>query len=264
VPSWASVSDTIDEEIRRAVGHGLDEARRYFLTDLNEAPTWFVEEARSIRSRLLRHIFLKHYIAASQHRYLAGFDADIIEGGQDPAQWMRGRFICPSFSIRELVIKDVPSILRPLQGVIPQNWQRLRPNWSLWEAGVFISGAPATVLTDVRYTWSPPENVFTMALSEAREFEPISDVTIATRRWLAACCASAAKTRGILGSFVDSKQFIDVVFPDLDRLSEDCSHAIDALLAERRTFGFSDGKVPGFRGPDSWFDRREAIPIQHP
>jgi hypothetical protein len=48
---------------------------------------------------------------------------------------------------------------------------------------------------------------------------------------------------------------VRTVFADIGPLSVDATIALNALLLERRELGPTDIEVPGFRGPDEWYDR---------
>jgi hypothetical protein len=248
--------DFIDENLENVLGHGLDEERRATVTDLGQAPTWFVEEARRLKKGILRTAFLWHYVETSQRKHLSSFEERVLLAGADVAQWSHGRILVPAFSIRELVVRDVPLILAPLGPRPDESWLRFRPDRSRWNSGVFITGAPAVVRPDLRYDCTIPDEVFSYYLTEAEDLEPAGDITLATRRWLAACCARAAENRGALASTSDPKQMVAAAFPGIERASDDTMLAIEGLLAEQRLLGPTEREVPGFRGPDEWFQGR--------
>lgn len=104
----------------------------------------------------------------------------------------------------------------------------------------------------------PPPGALVFTQRALGPREPVRDVVVATRRWLAACCASAAMKRGMSRYPETAGEFLALAFPDLSDISDDAVLSVNALMAEERLLGHTEHEVPGFRGPDEWY--RGAAP----
>jgi hypothetical protein len=135
-----------------------------------------------------------------------------------------------------------------------QPWHQLRPDRKLWDAGELLTGAPAILRPELDYRFVPGPHVRDLLLDNV-QLDPISNIDIATRRWIAANLARIAKNRTI-EEFGSPRDFLAACFPDLEAVSDDALAAARGLLHEFAVF--SDGatdvaSVPGFRGPDDWY-----------
>jgi len=84
------------------------------------------------------------------------------------------------------------------------------------------------------------------------DLEPMPDLTVGVRRWIAgrlACCLKGGAPTSIEELFVISPY----VLPPTDRWSQDAGIAVAALLREFREIAPEPGSIPGFRAPDEGY-----------
>jgi hypothetical protein len=238
------------EQIQQVLGWKPQAALEGSITDLNAFPQPLIEAARLLPP-VLRHSFVSFYSSAENIKFVPGFVEDVIENEQDVSGWRRGRILVPDFTPRSLVQLEGEEILALLLPLAAEEWHQLKPQRDLWEAGEFLTGAPAVVLPELDYRYFPPEHVRDLLVSDT-ELNPVADVTVATRRWTASNLAGVATKRNLLG-VGGPRELIRACFPDLDRIGTNGLIAAQALIKELTTLGESDSEVPGFRGPDDWY-----------
>jgi hypothetical protein len=240
------------EEIERILGQKLNPDDKESVTNLNKISSELVRKTRQL-TMLLRLAFLHYYVDQSLHQYLPNFIEEVIEGDINPTMWRLGRILVPSYSVKELFEHDVASIIQSLKPTPDEAWKQLKPNRRLWEAQETLTGAPAVVRPNLDYRWRPDKRVIDLLLNDNNEIESVSEVTIATRRWMASNFARAATSRQLLGKNWHPEDLAHSIYPDLLTISEDALIAMKALLAEQKYLGENNQEVPGFRGPDEWF-----------
>jgi hypothetical protein len=242
--------DEVLEQIRRVIGWRPGREVEGTVQDLNKFPVHLIEVARRL-SGVLRYAFLSHYTNAEALRFLPKFMDDVVERGEPIETWLRGRILVPSFTTIFLVQMSVEEIIRPLNPTQNEQWHRLRPQHLYWEAGEVMTGAPALLRPEIDYRYSPPSHVLSLGVKGA-ELDPIADVFIAVRRWIASNLAYAARKRNLL-TLRDPRELIHGCFRDIGEISDDAVIAAQALIRELETFPDYGEKVPGFIGPDQWF-----------
>jgi hypothetical protein len=234
------------QEIEKLLGRALSPESRGSIGSLNDVPASLVEEARRLPVPQAVDL-LTYYVTPPSFTWVALFHEEVVEGGQDASRWLRGRVLVPAFDTRDLLLLDTASILAPL-GPAPAVWTRLRP-WP--ERRREDTGAPAVFRADVRYNDAPPDHVTPMLAEEETLscLEPVADVAVATRRWVAWRVSEEPSCRDPL----DLEQIAARLTPRGSSLSTDARISIRALLAERDLPSSGRGSPPGFRGPDAWY-----------
>jgi hypothetical protein len=240
------------KQIEMLLGRRLEPDLAESIKALNDIPGKYLEEARLL-SPMLRYIFLQYYIDPSLYRKLPQFIEEVMEKGVEQQSEANGRILVPAFSVKELIIRDVTSIIAPLQPEVTEAWQRLIPDRTLWDAYEFITGAPAVLRLHLEPGWAAPEHVMDVLLDDSVKIEAVGDIFIATRRWIGANVAGAAKRRQLLGVLWEPHILINQMYPEAHQLSKDAEIAIAAMLSEIRYLESNELEIPGFRGPDEWY-----------
>lgn len=241
----------LKEQIERELGCTLNDADQGRFEDLNAFPMEKLKAARQLRSPMLRHAFIDFYAGPKNSRDVGNFDSDVVEDGQDPRTWRRGRVLVPDFNPSALVQLDVAAITAPLAPSEGERWHRLVPRRDYWEAREFLTGAPCVVRPELDYRYAPPEKVRDL-LIPGPELEELDDLGIAVRRWMASNIAGAAARRGLLG-MRDPAALLLACFPDASSFSQDGMAAANGLVRELSSLPESTTEVPGFRGEDDWY-----------
>jgi len=243
----------LEEAIARKLGRPLDPSQRGAIRHLNDVPEALIEDARRLAHPMLAQVLLAYYTSPACNEFLKLYVHDVVFHGTPPRTWMRGRVLFPSLSIEEQLRREAPQLLAPLGGVFEV---RVVPRLSSWKGGGTWEGAPAVVQPDSDYLTPTPEG--TLSLGPSTRTEPVRDPVVAMRRWHASRLAFLA---GISGALVRARALEDLSLPSLpvSQWTIDARVAGAALLREQRELGPTSDQVPGFRGPDSWFDSSALI-----
>ena len=234
------------ELIERKLGRRLRQADRGRFARLNEMPLDLIEQARALGSTLLAHSLIAYYTSPDNHQFLKRFVEDVVLGATAPATWRRGRVLVPSLSLDDQLRMSREEILRPLGG---EFHARIVPEPAAWRAAVAWVGAPAKPEADADYRTTVPEKTASLAW---HPLNPVSDQTVALRRWIAGRLArvvTATRPLDPTMAFTDSA----LRLPPPDTWSPDAVAAADALRREVRELGPAREDIPGFRGPDDWY-----------
>jgi len=250
-------------EIEQALGRPLEEELQGAIKSLHDFPLELLEEARKLPAPLQLR-FMEYYLDEGEHPYAAMFYESVVREGEDPENWLRGGILTASLPLEELLAQDVSAILGSLQPRPGEAWMRFRQRWNEWISGCSPCGAPALLRPDLDYHYWPPKHIKCLTVKPFVErLEPVHDIALATRRWLAAHFAEEAARLDLLGKVWDLGALITAVVPDAGALSNDASIALTAMLREQRDLGVIDFDsipyndrdlyIPGFRGPDGWY-----------
>ena len=243
-------------DLEHQIGRPLSPADRASIDDLNDVPDALIAEARKLHPFVARDL-LSYYTTPRNRRHLRPFIEDVVFGTKPVKLWRRGAILVPDVTLADLLCKSRPALLEPIGG---HSDVRIVRNLPDWQVGVQSVGAPARPWPEKNYQNDDPPG--TLSLID-RELEPIPDLAIGIRRWIASRLA-----RNLRGSRPRSIEELFAVspapLPPGERWSQDARAAASALLREFREFSEEDGRVPGFRGPDEWFTdlsgRHETIP----
>src|SRR2546422_477961 len=130
VPNHPALLRAVEETL----GRPLDARPPSTIGDLNQVPPELVDEARRL-PRSLRRDFIAYHVASSQHSWVRLFTQQVVDGGQDPASWLRGAVLHPDWSVVELATLDVAVLIAPL-GELPDGARaRIASSRAGWEAG---------------------------------------------------------------------------------------------------------------------------------
>jgi len=220
------------------------------VTDLNAFPATLIEAARQL-DPVLAQGFVRYFASTDNLEFIPGFIEDVVEHGEEVSGWRRGRILVPGFLPRSLVQLEVEKIIAPLVPAAGETWYHLRPRRDYWDAGEFLNGAPAVIRPNLNYRYFPSENVRDL-LMPGTELNRDVDLKIATRRWTASTLARAAMSRNLL-SIREAIKLLRACFPDANQLSTNGLVAARGLIQELSCLPENNAEVPGFRGPDDWY-----------
>lgn len=181
------------------------------------------------------------------------FAEDVVIGDQPPSRWGREPLLCCA-ALNGLDALGFMSgdVVDSLQDVPGERWVRLAPQRSDWDGSLFC-GAPAVLNRAADYRWRAPDKTKALILRGHEAIEPVKNLTIATRRWIASRVAwqlvQAKHEPGRDTSADEVARMLSVTVP----VSADAAIAVRALLRERYELDPSSDGFPGFRGPDDWF-----------
>lgn len=242
-----------EKRIETIIGRPLASDEKGIYQSLSDIPESLIADARRLSSSILRYVFLRHYVDDSLIHDLPVFIEDVVDGNQSAATWRKGRILIPEFPIGILVGLNIENILVVLQPESDEDWQRLIPDRLSWEKRDLLTGAPALIRPHIGHNWKPPQYVISFGMDGSDPLEPIQDITIATRRWIASNIAFFAWHNGLLGIVNDPYQLISRAIADTVSISSDALIAARALVLEEQELTRKDQKIPGFRGPDDWY-----------
>ena len=235
--------DRIDLE--RLLNHPLPQAGESRVASLNEVPEALVEEARRLGTPLLARSLLTYYTSAEDRPFLKNFLDDVVFGKHSPAQWRRGGVLVPALSLTDQLCLSRDALLALIGGYAGL---RVVPQLASWQAGTSWVGAPARPFPEANYRTVTPAGAARLAAQARLE---AADLVVTLRRWIAARLARvvAPRTPGSLDELFEASSLASI-----DQWSEDARRGVGAVLREFREMGPADQAIPGFRGPDSWFE----------
>ena len=210
--------------------------------NLNALPASIIETARRV-SPELKGALLRWLTPTEQSGWIDLFVSVVVDGGADPATFMRGAMLYVDVSTQRLCEQPLDEVWRPL-GALPH--LTIVPTMPSWEAANHSCGAPALYRPEMRYTDQPPTGV--LRLVRTPPTEPIRDLRVAGRRYLASRLARVAHARHELDARIDATVVQRLL--TIGALSHDAQKAIAGLAREQA--GTRLG-VPGFAGPDEWY-----------
>lgn len=245
----------IVEPIEKIIGRALRPEDEGSIHYLNRFPPNLLAEARELaaHSRLLAWNFIRFYTGIEQNSEVKDFVFEVVATGRDPATWERwDRLYYPDVSFPRDIDVPVARMLVPLHDATGKRWVRLLPLRRRGDYS-FACGQPGILHRSSDAEWQPPRRGVRMSLSVEDNLEPVDNVEVAVRRWIASRIAWQIAQQGIAlpadATVSDVMTTLSVNIPP----SADAEIAIRGLLREEREFGPSTEDVPGFRGPDEWY-----------
>ena len=216
------------------------------LADLSAAQ---IAEARAVlresgRIGAVRH--LCQLVDSCSRGDAADFVENVLERADDARDAsVRDRIYVVRASARDLVSRPWSQLVSPLAGIEGQRWVRPRPRLSSWMSSP-ATGAPGVLVRSDPYARAAPTGTLTTIVSDD-EIEPIEDVELAARRWIASQVASELRNRPLPATPRAIGSALGVSGP----LTADGEIALTGLLLESSLP--ADDRPPGFRGPDAWY-----------
>jgi len=240
----------------RMLGYELSPDLAWSVPTLNDlTDSLLAEVKRLITKSLAVHEYLQYVVVWSNLHHVSDFLNEVLKGGADHRTWcVRDVFCISRFDLRTAATQSVRDLIKPLEQVAGERWWQLEPviqgneSWSescWWSESC---GAPGVLVRQVPYWWSgPPSTEWTSSHHPLRKID-LNDVHI--RRWIASRLADALRGRHYEASVASVCATIGV---EETQLSSDMRIAIKGLLREQEAAMPSSAVVPGFRGPDDWY-----------
>jgi hypothetical protein len=234
------------EQIEHKLRRRLQPEEHEAITHLNNVSGKVVAEALNLGSPLLAISYLEYLTSPNNWPYLKLFTQEVVYGGESPQNWRRGRVLVPNFSLEQQLLLTPAVLLAPIGGEFDQ---RVIPRWEKWQAGIGWVGAPARPEPNTDYL--TPDVPGTASLN-TEQIEPVALPQIAMRRWIAGRLAAWLRSEGKL---VQTATWEDLTYrlPVKESWSSDARIAALGLLHELRELGEIGNEIPGFRGPDEWY-----------
>lgn len=229
----------------------FDPATRHSVPTLNDLSEDHLAELRRLATKdeKVALMYLCHIVERCHVVYAGRFIDDVVFRSADARNWGRGdRLVLPSLLVIDNVCLPLEESLAPLRTFDRKAWVRVRP--ALPARDDRFCGAPGAVTGSQPYWYLPPAMGFTAVLlpDERDDLEPMTDLTMTGRRWLASRIAERLGRRPLPGSGAELAAALGAAGP----VSRDAEIALEALHREASLGGAAAG-MPGFRGPDDWF-----------
>ena len=147
----------------------------------------------------------------------------------------------------ELLLQPLSTTLAVVETIEGKGLVRQVPRMSGWDHESFCGG-PGVVVRAKPYWWRPPESI--TWTSEIGDVEPITNIEVAGRRWIASRLAWKWKFTGrpLPATPADVAAALELKAP----MSRDGEIAVSGLIREQEMTGREE-MAPGFRGPDEWY-----------
>jgi hypothetical protein len=213
---------------------------------LNDVPEWLIERARGLSDADAARRLLMAHTSPDGWPVLKPFVEDVVIGGQSARNWLRGQVLVPDFSLAELLTLSCSALWAPLGGLPTR---RIVPDLDDWRGNVSWVAAPARLLPDADYRFTPPAN--STALGNVAT-EEVSEPANASCRWIAARLAMVARDERAIHSIGDATAMA-YPLPPVPDWSECARRAVLGLSREYQELGPPTDSTPGLRGPDAWY-----------
>lgn len=218
------------------------------VSNLNVIPERIQQVLARIDDTYGKILFLEYCTTSENHKYLRQFVHLILLEGKDPACWKIGRSLKPDTSLENQLTKSLFEIFGELETKICLIEEPQKKMWNeVGETGCFVIKQE-----DARYTWESVNGFMTYSLDiPVREIRK-EEIPTYHRRWIANRIARCLKVDGLLDSFSD----ISVLdrYTSRDKLTADAIKAFEGLLKEQKEFGWKEDEVPGYVGPDEFYE----------
>jgi hypothetical protein len=236
------------------IGFDFDPATHHSVPTLNDLSEDHLAEMRRLEDKdaKVALMYLCHIVERCDVGHAGRFMDDVLFRSADVRSWGRGdRLFLPSLLLIDNVCLPLSESLAPFQGFDRNAWVRIRP--TLPARDDRFCGAPGAVIESQPYWYLGPIGFTAVLLSAERDdLEPMTDLTITARRWLASRIAGRLGRRPLPGSGAELAAALGASGP----VSHDAEIALEALRREASLGGAAQG-MPGFRGPDDWFIQGE-------
>jgi hypothetical protein len=238
-------------EMERLLGRSVDPRERHSVLSLDRLSEAQLAEARALHRRgtIPSILFLRFLVAGLTLRDAQDFADKVLRGDAPMAAWQSGPTLyVVSLRLEELLGVTARAVEDRLAAVEGERWRRIAPSSRVlsWASAL---GAPAVLA----HTPVPaPAGTESLILPPTcQSLEPVPDLVVGVRRWLAA----------LIAHYSDSKRTAlpltaDAVlsrFGDPGCATADVRAAAHGLLRERDAGYEPDQQPLGFRGPDEWY-----------
>ena len=240
--------------IEERLGIPFNVSLRGTISHLNRVPAFLITTGRQLDDPKLARSLLAFYVTMEDRPYLELFVQEVVFGTIPAERWMRGRILVPDFSLGDLVLQPGAALLDPVAG---GGWTRIVPSAEAWQGRLPWLGALCRAEPHADYRSAIPAH--TVSIAEV-PVEGISDGRVALRRWIAARLAMDLDRRGLLGPVEHITQIVPPGLPALRRWSGDALAAAQGLLMERKNLDRLEAEIPGFSGPDAWYQGSNPLP----
>ena len=228
----------------------FDPAMRGTITNLNEISDEFLARLRATGNEIESERMLRHYLDPSQSRHVRNFVMNVVFGRQeDHRQWERGGGLRLDWTIQELATLPQETLLAPIRDNEHAIEYRIRPKRTPWDPGC-RHGCPAVLRPDLDYKWESPPHVVDV---HERDMEPIGDLTVGVRRWIAAYLGTLMGIKKAFDTISSAEDMFGVLDINPNEATDDAIKAAHALLRERPMIQENSDAIPGFCAPDEFY-----------
>jgi hypothetical protein len=231
---------------RARIGEMPEAAKLRQLDSLNDIPDAVLVVARRLSPKRRIMSFLSAYLRdETDDMWLSWFADDVVHGEVAAPDWKRGRILVRDISFTDQMRLPRAQLLA-FVGEAPA--LRATPTSSPWNVSAYLVGAPLLAQPNADYRTPMPEGAVRLT---SLETEPIGDVDVAVRRWIAV--RIAAVTTKKLGMDFTTAAIAAAEYAPLSAWTPDAHAAVRGLVRESQHLPADHPAPPGFRGLDAWF-----------
>jgi hypothetical protein len=224
---------------------------KHKVDNLNELENVHIERARSLGEEQDAAYYLNLLITDDNSRHLRGFVRDVIMNGKDHRSWRkRNVLLLLSCSLRDVLTTTRKTLFNRSDDEFTQV---ISPDLNAWNQHSDTSGTFAFHIPDANYKTVAPKG-YILRSPDGVQLVDISpdQATIRFRRWIASRIAAYLKFHNQLNASPDLA-VLDQVTPR-ENWTEDAHRALNGLLQELEKNSWDGESVPGFSGPDDFYD----------
>jgi hypothetical protein len=219
------------------------------IEDLNFFPIELIKKLRNLDHQGKILSVLRFYCSQDNWEYLNHFIHAVIRNNEDVLHWQKGRLLVPDYSLKDQLTKPFSEIYYASYG---KTLLIKKPDFNSWQAASHCLGAFVIREVNSNYKTQIPQGFIPYGLSEDTCKVSLESRLVWFRRCIATRIAGYLLSINQLGTFSDKNILHDIA--SIDEWTIDAVMAFEGLLREQRELGWNDGEIPGYIGPDSFYE----------
>ena len=233
-------------EIELVLGYPVPKDKQGTISDLRHIGPIILEELKKVGAVFNRELLL-FYTTPDNWQYINTFLANVVYENRIPNEWSNFSYIVPDVSLKDQLTKEIHEILYFTKGKFSH---LIKSNYNLWKSNILKSGSPAIFIENGYYKTDIPKNFQSFSKFEVLKIEKEDSSHILFRRWIASRIAKCMDEK--LFVFNDIEEFN--YFSPIEKWTDDAKFAFYGLLRERNEMGWKDDEIPGYVGPDDFYE----------
>lgn len=227
-----------------------EEINKKLISNLNKMPLELIENARKTGSELEALSYLSLLVTPGNHKYLRSFVRRVVMNREEAGTWNKGRALVAYSSLLDQLTKEKEEIF----GYNTTDFKFIiQPNFEAWSRGSDFGGMFVFCEPEADYRSPTPPGYGIISLKEADLVKvEQKQVTIQFRRWLASRMAAYLNHKNQLETFDITEPLEELA--NRNQWTHDAVQAFEGLLKEKGTYRWKEKNIPGFCGPDSFFE----------
>jgi hypothetical protein len=216
--------------------------------NLNKMPDRFIKDASQLDPEDAE-VFFRYIVTPENKRFLASYVEAVVFKGEPTEKYGLKKYFVPDASLNHQLTLNREQMLHFSKGKF--NMIQVI-NYNSWKNAANSMGIPMVPTFGANYLTPTPKGAYSIGETNHTILGTPQSIDIAYRRWIAQRAAmplfrkvntELSECIGVLNKYAPQETW-----------TQDAVIAIRALLRERQELGQREGEIPGFIGPDEWYE----------